>query len=149
MPLLETYNELTQQYASLKDDAKVIALAQEKAALDRNIAGGGKFTPRTNWDGTQHRADGTSIDFHLWVAGFDGSVFGGTVVANEGHTEIRVKGLVEANHVGFQTTEVIKGGKIALKFEGFVLDRRMILQISGMAPNGKPTGGMVSLGRRP
>ena len=79
------------------------------------------------------------------MGNFDGNVFGGRIEMNRGLGVIRVKGILDANKIHIETTEVLTGGKAQPVFDGFVMERRMVLEISGKAANGQPAKGLVSM----
>ena len=55
-----------------------------------------------------------------------------------------VEGVIDGHAVRFKTAKVLDGKKRIYNFSGYVFQNRMILQVSGVEPSGKPAGGIIN-----
>lgn len=121
-------------------------LAREKATYDEHLPGRNTFQAKTNWNG--YRAGPmNNIPFHFHVGTCDGNAVKGRMWQDEGKVEMVVEGKLDGNFIEVKTVKLAKGENRNLTFTGFVLEDRLVFQVSGVTPKGQPARGIVLLNR--
>ncbi len=145
-PLAQAYARLMDQALKGGDDQGLQQLTADKAEFDAKLAGQQHFQAQTNWKGSRSGVHG-NVDFDLWIGKRDGDTFRGTIWQDRGKLEARVEGVIDGNAISFHTKQVVQGQHRALRFDGFILENRLVLQVSGVAVGGGPASGIVVLNR--
>lgn len=144
------YLAATKEARRTKDDDKHTQLVKAKAAFDEKAAGREQFGSDTRWSGTRHNGK-RNVDVNLNIGKVTGNSFTGTYVQNPGSANrfvMEFEGLLNGNVIEVITTSVKKEDTRVLKFTGYVIGDRIILDVDGIAAGGGPASGLIDLRKR-
>lgn len=144
LPLAAAYSKAIAKALKDNDIAKANSLTMEKAALDKQAGGLGKFVQGSEWDGTRHGLK-ANVTFSLRVEKLEANTFRGEVWMDDRYVGMEVNGEIDGNTITFQTLKMLKGQARNLKFTGFVFEGRLVAEVGGIATDGKAATGMISL----
>lgn len=148
-PVAFAYDAALKKCTQAGDTETGLKLANEKAKYDEKLPGRDTFQANTHWRG--HRAiAGNNLDFALHVESCEGNAVKGRMWQERGKpsaAELVVEGKLDGNYIQLKRVKVVKGKPRDLRFAGFVMEDRLVFQVSGVAVNGHPAGGVVLLNR--
>ena len=144
--LNRAYKEETDEARRQRDDRRLTLLVKEKAAFDAKVAKGEQFATKSTWKGSRYFRTGSS-DVHVNLGKAEDGTLRGTFWQDTDTTKkfgLGVEGVIDGHAVRFKTAKVLDGKKRIYNFSGYVFQNRMILQVSGVEPSGKPAGGIIN-----
>jgi hypothetical protein len=144
VPVAKAYERLME--ACLKADASDVAQAirEQKARLDQSIRGS-RFSAGSRWNGSRADAGGSTL-FTIHVKKVTDMIFEGEALHNTGipgHPIFEIGGVVNGNHISGSTTRVIRGKGQFLRFDGFIMDDKILMALGGIGSGGKPVAGSL------
>jgi hypothetical protein len=109
------------------------------------------FTEGGDWRGKRQGAEGNSVQLYMHVGQVAGNVFRGRLeqTSNSAIDIMKIEGQRDGNHVVIRTTEMIRGDYRSLEFTGYVLGKRIVASVDGVATNKKRASGWISLWKQP
>jgi hypothetical protein len=115
------------------------------------LGGQVRFNEGSDWRGKRQGPEGNSVQLYMHVGQVAGNAFRGRMEQTSNYaTEImKVEGERDGNHVVIHTTEMIRGDYRSLEFTGYVLGKRIVASVDGVATNKKRASGWISLWKQP
>lgn len=141
LPMAKTFDQLMQLAINQRNNAMLQQLTKEKEALDEALPGRQFFRAGTNWTGSRYTAKST-MRTRMRIANYEANSFRGHVWQGDPpEDQFVVEGTINGNFVNFQIVEMVRGAKRMFRYKGYVLQRRMVLKLFGIATDGKPIEG--------
>ncbi len=120
-------------------------LAALEARFERIVGGRNEFKESTNWKGSRFFPD-RAVEIYLHVTERIGNGFRGVYDQHgPGGGKMKVQGILHGNVIGMQTYEMISGKNRNLAFTGYLVNDRIIANVSGMNSDKSPAVGTVSM----
>jgi len=141
------YAALIEFHTQSGNDTRAMQMADELQTFEHQLPGRGVLTSKTKWTGTRHGRN-YNTRFSLWVGEMQGNVFPCHITQDRGRTHIDGEGTVNGNKVEIVTTRMKEGPDRKLRFEGIVMNNKIVLETSGMTTRRKQATGVVLLTRR-
>lgn len=145
---IETFRQrLAERAVRVEDPADMARLTKLEARLSDVLLGRESFSQGSTWVGQRHSNKG-AFQLRLTVDNLTGSSFRGELRqsgASRNLVRMAVEGRLNGNRIEFRNTEMLRGKNRGLAFQGYVLSDRIVASVAGIAVDGKPIRGWVSL----
>jgi hypothetical protein len=111
------------------------------------LGGQVRFNEGSDWRGKRQGPEGNSVQMYMHVGQVAGNAFRGRMeqTTNYATDIMKVEGERDGNHVAIHTTEMIRGDYRSLEFTGYIVGKRIVANVGGIAANKKPASGWISL----
>jgi hypothetical protein len=123
-------------------------LAALEARFEKIVGGRDEFRENSNWKGSRFFSDG-AVEIYFHVSEKIGNGFRGVVDQHgAGGGKMKVQGILHGNVIAMQSTEMISGKNRTFVLAGYLIDDRIIGNVSDLNPNKPPVIGTLSMNKR-
>jgi hypothetical protein len=151
VPLTLMIDEVIEKGSKTNNDELEKQGLNLKADLEKQLGGASRLVENSVWHGELHRADGSTIPYHLYVGKMaEGGLFKGHVEDNPGvagNWSYDVQGQTRALGVEYRLSQNRRGNFTAVTVVGIVSGDRLIANITQVAGRGKPATALIVLKR--
>lgn len=137
--------KVDQAVRAKQEPAAKPGLAALEARFEKIVGGRKEFKDNSNWKGSRFFPD-HAVEVHFHVTERIGNGFRGVYDQHgPGGGKMKVQGILHGNVIAIQTYEMISGKNRNLVFTGYLVNDRIIANVSGMNSDKTPAVGTISM----